>query len=852
MRSARAGRRTLPSIILFGAVALVVLIGAGVAWAAPGSVTGLASSTHPNESTWYSGNDPTFTWHPVIGVVGYAYTIDKSPGTAPPTSQVSLLALDFGARHDLSVGDAANLPNIPYSSPAETAVADLNGDGNLDIVVADKGQSNVSVLLGNGIGGFAPAVNYPTYPSDYPGWDGVSYLTLQPHSVAIGDIGSDGIPDIVVSNSADGTISVLFGTGNGTFSAPDWYAWGGGGAGDMRDIITANLDGDADGIDEIMSAAPLQHAVFVYHAAADGTLIKRDVVTVGGAPEALATGDFNKDGQPDLAVANFGSDSVNILLGNGDGTFAAPVDYAVLNGPHSVVASDFNGDGVLDLAVANWASNRFSVLLGNGNGTFAAAVHSNTTSDLSVPSGLAAADFNGDGVPDLALTDYGLNSVFVFLGMGDGTFSLDPWFSEDTGDEPNSVTAADLDEDGLPDLIVSPNGPASGVVNVFLNQTTAPPSASYTNLTDGVWYFHVRAVDSSSNGGDTATRAVRIDTTPPVTTDDAPTSFTSPSITVDLTPTDASSGMSGGQAGTWYKLDGAASFTAGTSVTVSGVGSHTLQYYSKDAVGNQETTKSVTIVGGTVTQTWTLTASAGAHGSISPSGAKKVNDGTSQTFTITPDTGYHVADVLVDGSSIGAQTSYEFQNVTADHTISASFAVDTFTITVTAGDHGKITPATGTVDYGSDVTYTIKPDAGYTVESLTVDGAAKLPQTSWTFTNVTTAHSIAATFAPKVQPTLGTPKSSKSKVKKNKSFTIRGSVTPGGPDAPQVKITAYRLQGGKWVRYKTFSAKVAVMEYSASVKIGKTGKFRFKASSSADATYLAAKSSMSKTTTVKK
>jgi hypothetical protein len=787
----------------------------------------------------------------MLGVKGFAYVLDQTFGTIPSAVPVSLPALDFADMQDLSVGDTAAPPDIPYSRPADTAIADLNGDGDLDIVVADKGQSNVSVLLGNGAGGFAAAVDYQTYPDNYPGWDGLSYLLLEPHSVAVGDIGSDGKVDIVVSNSADGTISVLHGNGDGTFDAPDWYAWGGSGAGDMRQIVTGNLDGDVDGIDEIMAAAPLQNAVFVYHAAADGSLVSRDVVPVGGTPEALATGDFNGDSHLDLAVSIFGDAAVSILLGDGAGGFAAPVEYAVGSQPHSIATGDFDGDGVTDLAVANWASNDVSVLLGNGDGTFEAKV--DTDPIASVTSAVAAADLNGDGELDLAVTDWNSDVVTVLLGAGDGTFPTNATFSYHTGDQPMNVSAGDFDGDGLADLVVAPNGPASGAVDVLMNRTAVPPGASFTGKADGVWYFHVRAVDSADNGGDTVTRTVRIDTTPPVTTDDAPGSFTSPSVTVHLSPTDGASGMSGGSAGTWHKLDGG-SFTAGTSVVVSGVGSHTLQYYSKDAAGNTETTRSVTVVGQTVVQTHTLSPSpvVGGHGTISPSTPQTVAEGGSQTFTITPAAGYHIASLTVDGTPRTVQGTWTFSNVTADHTIAATFSIDTFTITVDAGagDHGSITPGTGTVDYGSDATYTITPAAGYLIESLTVDGVTKPVQTSWTFTNVTASHSIAATFAlaPKVKPALGTPKNPKS-IKKSRSFTVSGSVKPG---APSVKLKVYRLKGKKWVAYKYFSANVNGTKYSAKIKITRTGKFRFKAYSAGNATYLASSSRTSRVLTVRK
>src|SRR5439155_10519830 len=107
-------------------------------------------------------------------------------------------------------------------------------------------------------------------------------------------------------------------------------------------------------------------------------------------------------------------------------------------------------------------------------------------------------------------------------------------------------------------------------------------------------------------------------------------------------------------------------------------------------------------------------ASAGAHGSISPAGSLSVDCGSSQTFTITPDACYHIADVLVDGVSVGAGSGYTFSNVTADHTISASFAVDTKSIVASAGAHGGISPEGSlSVDCGSSQTFTITPDAYY-------------------------------------------------------------------------------------------------------------------------------------------
>jgi hypothetical protein len=124
----------------------------------------------------------------------------------------------------------------------------------------------------------------------------------------------------------------------------------------------------------------------------------------------LTVGDFNHDGKMDLAVANRASGDVSVLLGNGNGTFQAAVNYVTGTWPSSVIAGDFNNDGKIDLAVANSQSNNMSVLLGNGNGTFQAAVNYPTGTD---PESLATADFNGDGKPDIAVGQQGISNTAI-------------------------------------------------------------------------------------------------------------------------------------------------------------------------------------------------------------------------------------------------------------------------------------------------------------------------------------------------------------------------------------------------------------------------------------------------------
>ncbi len=155
-----------------------------------------------------------------------------------------------------------------------------------------------------------------------------------------------------------------------------------------------------------------------------------------------------------------------------------------------------------------------------------------------------------------------------------------------------------------------------------------------------------------------------------------------------------------------------------------------------------------TIVASFSINVYTVTASAGDHGSIAPSGSVSVNYGTDQAFTITPSIGYHIADVLVDGGSVGAVSSYTFTNVQAGHTIAASFAIDTFTIAASAGAHGSISPSGAvSVNYGADQAFTITANTGYHIADVLVDGGSVGAVGSYTFTNVQAGHTIAASFA---------------------------------------------------------------------------------------------------------
>src|SRR5205085_10234888 len=151
---------------------------------------------------------------------------------------------------------------------------------------------------------------------------------------------------------------------------------------------------------------------------------------------------------------------------------------------------------------------------------------------------------------------------------------------------------------------------------------------------------------------------------------------------------------------------------------------------------------------GTTPVTFAIGANSGPGGSLSPNGSSTVDCGTNQAYTITPALCYPVADVLVDGVSVGAVTTYSFTNVTANHTIAASFAIDSYSIGASAGTNGAISPSGPTaVNCGVNQAFTITPDPCYVVADVLVDGVSVGAVTSYGLTNVTAAHTIAASFA---------------------------------------------------------------------------------------------------------
>jgi hypothetical protein len=382
----------------------------------------------------------------------YPVTVTAFDGAGATTVQTFTLTVTTPLTcNPVTFATAANV--TVGSSPLSVAVGDFNRDGKQDLAVVNQGANNVSILLGDGVGGFGAPTNFA--------------VGSNPISVAVGDFNGDGKQDLAVANLSSANVSILLGDGAGGFSAASNFAVSFG----PTAVAVGDFNGDGK---QDLAFAVGSNVMAILLGNGDGSFGAATTFgsNVNSDPEAIAVGDFNGDGKQDIAVANgaFGSsiqNVVSIFLGDGAGGFAAATTFPVGDNPRSVTVGDFNGDGKQDLAVANSTSGNVSILLGNGAGGFAAATNFAAGSGaISVTVG----DFNGDGKQDLATANNAAGTVSILLGDGAGGFGAAANFG--VGSNPFSVAVGDFNGDGKQDLVTA--NLQSANVSVLLRGCTSP------------------------------------------------------------------------------------------------------------------------------------------------------------------------------------------------------------------------------------------------------------------------------------------------------------------------------------------------------------------------------------------
>jgi uncharacterized protein (TIGR03437 family) len=366
---------------------------------------------------------------------------------------------------------AVGSPFTVGAAPQSMAVGDFNGDGQPDLVVANSGDNTVTILLGNGMGGFAAAAGSPFA------------VGAAPQSVAVGDFNGDGQPDLVVANSGDNTVTILLGNGMGGFTAATGSPFAVGTTPESVAVADFNGDGKPDIVTANNGANDLTILL------GDGTggfaVAPGSPFALGLFPQSVAVGDFNGDGKPDLVAAISGNNTVRVLLGNGSGGFTGGGAFAVGSFPQSVAVADLNGDGKLDIVSANSGNNTITVLLGNGAGGFTAAAGSPFTVGTH-PQSVAVVDINGDGNPDIVSANSGNNTITVLLGNGAGGFAAAAGSPFAAGTTPAAVAAGDFNGDGRPDIAIADLG--EGTVSVLSGTQAATSSALSTTAASTVTY----------------------------------------------------------------------------------------------------------------------------------------------------------------------------------------------------------------------------------------------------------------------------------------------------------------------------------------------------------------------------
>jgi hypothetical protein len=334
--------------------------------------------------------------------------------------------------------------SIGASSAVQVAAADFNHDGIVDLAVPDS--AGVSILIGNGDGTFQPPVTYPLQGKDQKGY-----------AIAIADMNNDGIPDLVItSTSADFAVEILLGKGDGTFNAAKAFR----GPSEAVSVAVGDFNGDGK-IDVVLADHGKEITVLLGNG--DGTLQPMfNYATVGaGGATSVAVADINGDGKADIVVA---CNSVDVFLGNGDGTFQAAEVVAKAAGATQVATGVLGSDAGPDIIFANGKG--VGVLLNHGGGTFGGWIETQTQT----PGSLVLGDFNGDGKTDVAV-----GGLQILLGTGTGKFTAGPTYAGLNG----GLAVADVNGDNKLDVVIA-DGSSVAIYFGYGNGTVQGPRLFYT------------------------------------------------------------------------------------------------------------------------------------------------------------------------------------------------------------------------------------------------------------------------------------------------------------------------------------------------------------------------------------